>query len=52
MLNSKTISNDFGDFLLEHFDTLSAPILTFINEDDINSRFRNLGFNQVEIFNM
>lgn len=53
MLRSNTSRNDFANFMLNHFRSLHAPILTFLNENEIIERFREeLAFADVKIINM
>ena len=53
MYQSLSSRNDFGRFLLSHFESLGAPILTWINEHQIIKRFKNiLQFDDIELINM
>ncbi|KAH7645232.1 leucine carboxyl methyltransferase 1-like protein [Dermatophagoides farinae] len=52
MYNANVDSNDFNRFMFKHFQQMNAPILTFINENQIRKRFENLNFNQINLINM
>lgn len=52
MTKSLSCHTGFGQFLLNHFQSLGAPILTFISENAIKERLIKLNFDQISIINM